>query len=451
MPSKLLVKKAFNRVSVSSLTQVYGKVTQVHGYFIEASYTDAKVGEVAKLFAHEQELECEVVSISDEFALLAPLEMPLGVSVGSRVKYTGSFPEIPFLREPFGKILNGLGQDITFGRSHAVTHENISLFTNIPSINTRAPVDTIANTSIKVIDHLLPIGRGQKLGIFSGSGVGKSTLLNKIQKNVQADIKIVAMIGERSREVVEFYEEYLAQVYCKDTFIVASTSDESPMMKHRALSVALSYAQAFRDEGKHVLLVVDSITRFAHALREIGISRGELPIARGYPTSVFTGLSKVVETCGNFKNGGCITGIMSILVDGDDENEPISDYMRGILDGHLLLDRRLSDRGLYPSVDILKSRSRVTERILSSSDIAILKDIMLVYSKYSDIEDVVKTGIHVPGSNSDIDDLIRLKELLDVELYSSGESLNKEMIHEISKYKTNSRTKKSTKSESDLS
>lgn len=437
MRSEILIEKAFVGFSSPSLTRVYGKVTQIHGYFIEATYVDSKVGEVAKVISHGRELECEVVSISGCSALLAPLEMPMGIGVGNRVLYTDSFAEVKFLQDPFSKILNGLGEDIAANEPSSMSHKNLSLCVEPVAVNLRASVNVLTPTSIKVIDYLFPLGRGQKMGVFSGSGVGKSTLLNNLQKNIQADVKIVAMIGERSREVVEFYEEYICANDSKDTFIVASTSDESPMMKCRALNVALSYARSFCDEGKQVLLIVDSITRFAHAMREVGISRGELPIARGYPTSVFNELSKIVEICGNFNNGGSITGIMSILVDGDDEHEPISDYMRGVLDGHLLLDRRLSDRGLYPSVDILKSRSRVLERVLSDTGRDIANKIKLIYSRYADIEDVIKTGIYVQGSNPDIDSTIKMKKLLDAELYSLGSSLSREVIHEVSEYSEN--------------
>lgn len=437
MRSELLVEKTFTGLSSYRLTRRYGKVTQVHGYFIEATYIDSKVGEVAKIFNNDKELECEVVSISEESALLAPLEMPIGVGVGNKVLYTDAFAEANLLQDPFSKIINGLGQDVAQQSHSVIGSGTLSLHVEPVPVSWRASVNTMTPTSIKLIDYLLPLGRGQKMGVFSGSGVGKSTLLNKLQKEIQADVKIIAMIGERSREVVEFYEAYMDAGNNRDTFIVASTSDESPMMKCRALKVALSYSKVFCDQGKQVLLIVDSMTRFAHALREVAISRGELPIARGYPTSVFNELSKVVEMCGNFQSGGSITGLMSILVDGDDEHEPISDYMRGILDGHLLLDRRLSDRGLYPAIDILKSRSRVSDRVLNDKDQKIARKIKHIYSRYADVEDVIKTGIYVPGSNPDIDSTIKVKTLLDSELYSSGKTLSTATIHEVLQYTKN--------------
>ncbi|AXN30748.1 FliI/YscN family ATPase [Vibrio coralliilyticus] len=437
MRSELLVEKTFTGLSSYRLTRRYGKVTQVHGYFIEATYIDSKVGEVAKIFNNDKELECEVVSISEESALLAPLEMPIGVGVGNKVLYTDAFAEANLLQDPFSKIINGLGQDVAQQSHSVIGSGTLSLHVEPVPVSWRASVNTMTPTSIKLIDYLLPLGRGQKMGVFSGSGVGKSTLLNKLQKEIQADVKIIAMIGERSREVVEFYEAYMDAGNNRDTFIVASTSDESPMMKCRALKVALSYSKVFCDQGKQVLLIVDSMTRFAHALREVAISRGELPIARGYPTSVFNELSKVVEMCGNFQSGGSITGLMSILVDGDDEHEPISDYMRGILDGHLLLDRRLSDRGLYPAIDILKSRSRVSDRVLNDKDQEIARKIKHIYSRYADVEDVIKTGIYVPGSNPDIDSTIKVKTLLDSELYSSGKTLSTATIHEVLQYTKN--------------
>ncbi|WP_339388267.1 FliI/YscN family ATPase [Vibrio caribbeanicus] len=437
MRSEFLVEKSFSGLSSCCLARRYCKVTQVHGYFIEATYMDSKVGEVAKVFNNDRELECEVVSISRESALLAPLEMPIGVGVGNKVLYLDAYAEADFLQDPFSKIINGLGHDIAHQPSSAISRGALSLNVEPVPVSLRTSVNTMTPTSIKLIDYLLPLGRGQKMGVFSGSGVGKSTLLNNLQKEVQADVKIIAMIGERSREVVEFYEAYIGAGSHRDTFIVASTSDESPMMKCRALKVALSYSKTFSDQGKQVLLIVDSMTRFAHALREVAISRGELPIARGYPTSVFNELSKVVETCGNFQNGGSITGVMSILVDGDDEHEPISDYMRGILDGHLLLDRRLSDRGLYPAIDILKSRSRVSDRVLNDKAQEIARNIKLIYSRYADAEDVIKTGIYVSGSNPDIDSTIRLKTLLDSELYSSGKTLSTATIHEVLQYTKN--------------
>ncbi|MCG7489146.1 FliI/YscN family ATPase [Vibrio sp. Of14-4] len=433
MRSDFLVEKIFSGVNPDSLLDNYGKVTQVHGYFIEATNQNAKVGEITKVKNRGEDLECEVVSISNDTVLLAPLKMPSGIGVGDKVWYSGAQAKVKHLSEPFGRILNGLGEDISTKKLNE-SNEHIMLTTETPALSQRSSVDTIALTSIKVIDHLLPIGKGQKLGVFSGSGVGKSTLLNNMHHAMQADVKIIAMIGERSREVIEFYDNFINFNQSKDTFIVASTSDESPMMKHRALNVALSYAKAFCDQGKHVLLTVDSITRLAHALREVGISRGELPIVRGYPPSVFTELSKIVEMCGNFVNGGSITGLMSVLVDGDDEHEPVSDYMRGILDGHLFLERKLSDIGLYPSIDILKSRSRVSERIFSNESKIIAKQIKFAYSRYADIEDVVKTGIYTRGTNAEIDATIKIKSRLDKELYSSGRTLSKSLISDIKNY-----------------
>ncbi|WP_318468236.1 FliI/YscN family ATPase [Photobacterium leiognathi] len=416
----------------------FGCVTSISGCFVEASYRQCVVGEVALIHSGVKMVECEVVSIKKDTCLLAPLSTLDGVGVGDSVEYKEQLPSIKRMTNPFGKILDGFGEEVSDSiASNELIKESLLLISQPVSVFLKVPVKEKISTGSRIVDDILPLGLGQKVGIFAGSGVGKSTLLNKLHRSIDADVKIVAMVGERSREVVDFYQKQMDSGLSKDTILVASTSEDPPSLKRRAVYVALAYAKYYCEQGLNVVVILDSITRLAHALREIGISRYEPPVARGYPPSVFAELPRIVEQCGNFKGKGSITGIMSVLVDGDDENEPVSDFMRGVLDGHFILDRKLANTGLYPSINMLRSRSRIIENVLNKEQLFFEKKVRQIYSEYSEIEDVVRTGIYQEGTSDDIDYVVKLKKQLDVELYSWKESVDKELVKDVLAFKEN--------------
>ncbi|MEZ8082561.1 FliI/YscN family ATPase [Enterovibrio norvegicus] len=435
MKSDNWIRDLVHGTSSDSAFKLFGRVTSISGCFVEATYRQCVVGEVAIIFAGSKTVECEVVSIQNDTCLLAPLNTLEGIGVGDSVEYKGCLPSVQKIEHPFGKILNGFGVEVSDSKTKDNSQDILSISSEPISVYLKTPVSEKISTGSQIIDDILPLGLGQKVGIFAGSGVGKSTLLNKFHSRMDVDVKIVAMVGERSREVVDFYHTQMGSGNSNDTILVASTSEDLPSLKRRAVYVALAYAKHYCEQGLNVVVILDSITRLAHALREIGISRHEPPVARGYPPSVFAELPRIVEQCGNFKDKGSITGIMSVLVDGDDENEPVSDFMRGVLDGHFILDRKLANTGLYPSINILKSRSRTMENVLNDDQLIFERKVRQVYSDYAEVEDVVRTGIYQEGTSEDIDYVVQLKKKLDSALYSWNKSVDMELIKDVLEFK----------------
>lgn len=435
MESENWLYSLLNGTGQKAIVAEYGRVSSISGCFVEATHKSCVVGEVATIYAGTKCVECEVVSIEGNTCLLAPLKTLEGIGVGDDVEYTQRLPSVELIECPFGKILDGFGNDVSSFDSHVTSKKRLALSSEPIAVHHKAAVTNKIDTGARIIDDILPIGMGQKLGIFAGSGVGKSTLLNNLYSAVNVDVKIVAMVGERSREVVDFYNTQMNSGKCDDTILIASTSEDLPSLKRRAVYVALTYARHFSMQGKNVVVILDSVTRLAHALREIGISRGELPVARGYPPSVFAELPRIVELCGNFKEQGSITSIMSVLVDGDDENEPVSDFMRGVLDGHFILDRKLSNTGLYPSINILKSRSRTMDNLLDKAQQQFERKVRQIYSDFSEVEDVVRTGIYQEGTSEDIDKVVSIKRLLDRELYCWKKEADRELRQHVLEFK----------------
>ncbi|WP_114735954.1 FliI/YscN family ATPase [Vibrio cholerae] len=436
MESESWIRCLLNGTDASPVVKQFGRVTSISGCFVEATYRRCVVGEVALIFAGTKRVECEVISIESDTCLLAPLNTLEGIGVGDNVEYKGVLPSVQMVEDPFGKILDGFGTEVSGTMARNVLYSNTLPISSEPiAVYLKSPVCEKIPTGSRIIDDILPLGYGQKVGIFAGSGVGKSTLLNKLHSTIDVDVKIVAMVGERSREVVDFYQNQMESGKSKDTILVASTSEDLPSLKRRAVYVALSYAKYYCEQGLNVVVILDSITRLAHALREIGISRHEPPVARGYPPSVFAEIPRIVEQCGNFRGKGSITGIMSVLVDGDDENEPVSDFMRGVLDGHFILDRKLANTGLYPSINILKSRSRTMENVLSKDQLIFERKVRQIYSDFSEVEDVVRTGIYQEGTSDDIDYVVQLKKKLDCALYSWKKSLERELVKDVLEFK----------------
>ena len=380
-----------------------GKIENIVGMSIEASGGRAAVGDICRIYNGDSggQVTAEVVGFKNDHILLMPYSDMSGISAGNFVRNTGAQLTLQvgeFLR---GRIINALGQPIDGkgpfegGTPYCVGGSYINPLE-------RPPIRERIQFGVKAIDGLITIGKGQRIGIFAGSGVGKSTLMGMIAKNVTADINVIALVGERGREVLEFVEKDLGEEGMKRSILVVATSDQPAMLRMRCPSVATGIAEYFRDQGYDVLLMMDSLTRFAMAQREIGLAIGEPPVSRGYTPSMYAEMPKLLERSGNFSRGS-ITGVYTVLVEGDDTNEPIADTVRGILDGHIVLSRQLANSNHYPAIDISASISRLMVEIVPPEHRQLasrLRDIMSVYEKNADL---VAIGAYKPGSNRKLD------------------------------------------------
>ena len=380
-----------------------GKIENIVGMSIEASGGRAAVGDICRIYNGDSggQVTAEVVGFKNDHILLMPYSDMSGISAGNFVRNTGAQLTLQvgeFLR---GRIINALGQPID---GKGPFEEGTPYCVGGSYINPlqRPPIRERIQFGVKAIDGLITIGKGQRIGIFAGSGVGKSTLMGMIAKNVTADINVIALVGERGREVLEFVEKDLGPEGMKRSILVVATSDQPAMLRMRCPSVATGIAEYFRDQGYDVLLMMDSLTRFAMAQREIGLAIGEPPVSRGYTPSMYAEMPKLLERSGNFSRGS-ITGVYTVLVEGDDTNEPIADTVRGILDGHIVLSRQLANSNHYPAIDVSASISRLMVEIVSPEHRQLasrLRDIMSVYEKNADL---VAIGAYKPGSNRKLD------------------------------------------------
>ena len=384
-----------------------GRIENIVGMSIEASGGNAAVGDICRIYNSEtgDQVTAEVVGFKNDRILLMPYSDMSGISAGNFVRNTGTQLALPmgsFLR---GRIINALGQPIDggppfpSGSTHCVEGKYINPMTR-PAITERMEF------GIKAIDGLLTIGKGQRIGIFAGSGVGKSTLMGMIAKNVKADINVIALVGERGREVLDFVRKDLGEEGMARSILVVATSDQPAMLRKKCPSVATGIAEYFRDQGCDVLLMMDSLTRFAMAQREIGLAVGEPPVARGYTPSIYAELPKLLERSGNFEKGS-ITGVYTVLVEGDDTNEPIADTVRGILDGHIVLSRKVAMRNHYPAIDILASISRLMSSIVEPAHRLAAGKVRNMMSVYQQNQDLLLIGAYKSGSNPELDQAIR--------------------------------------------
>ena len=380
-----------------------GKIENIVGMSIEASGGRAAIGDICRIYSNESggQVPAEVVGFKNDHILLMPYANMSGISAGNFVRNTGkrlTLPVGPFLR---GRVINALGQPID-GLEPFQRADSYSIDSGYINPMTRPPIRERMEFGVKAIDSLLTIGKGQRIGIFAGSGVGKSTLLGMIAKNVKADINVIALVGERGREVLEFMQKDLGEEGMRRSVLVVATSDQPAMLRMKCPSVATSIAEYFRDQGYDVLLMMDSLTRFAMAQREIGLAIGEPPVSRGYTPSMYAEMPKLLERSGNFDKGS-ITGVYTVLVEGDDTNEPIADTVRGILDGHIVLSRALANGNHYPAIDVSASISRLMVEIVSPEHRQLasrLRDILSVYEKNADL---VSIGAYKPGTNRNLD------------------------------------------------
>lgn len=383
-----------------------GLVTKVQGLLIESEGPQAVMGEVCQIMIPRGKgtVWAEVVGVQDRKIRLMPYDNMDGIESGCLVVATGDFLRVPVGPQLLGRVLDGMGRPID-GKGEAASSNWWKVINEPPDVLNRKPITQQLVTGVKAIDGLVPVGAGQRLGIFSGSGVGKSTLLGMTARNTRADINVIALIGERGREVREFIDNDLGPEGLKRSVLVVSSSNNPPLSRLRGAYVATTIAEYFREQGNNVMLLFDSVTRFARAQREIGLASGEPPATRGYTPSVFSTLPRLLERCGTSAKG-TMTGFYTILVDADDLDEPVSDAVRGILDGHLVLSRRLAERYHYPAIDVLKSVSRLEKKVTTADEQKAMGLIRKHMAVYQEAEDLINVGAYAKGSNKDIDTAI---------------------------------------------
>jgi FliI/YscN family ATPase len=396
-------------VAAADLCRWSGKVTDQVGLLIESVGPQARIGDFCEILSPgSPPVRAQVVGFREGRVLSTPLEEVGGLALGSRIVARPQAARMAVGPGLLGRILDGFGQPLD-GRPLPEAEDYYDLYAPAPGPLERDHITDQLATGIRVIDGLLPCGKGQRIGLFGGSGVGKSTLLGSMARNSASDVSVIALIGERNREVRGFIEQELGPEGLKKSVVVCSTSDRPAPLKIRAAFVALAIAEYFRDQGKDVLLVLDSVTRLAMAQREIGLAAGEPPSQKGYTPSVFQLLPKICERAGKF-HGGSITGFFTVLVDGDDFNEPIADAVRGILDGHIVLSRALGDAGHYPAIDVLQSVSRLAGRISTPPQKQAALSLRDSMGEYRRSEDLINLGAYVAGSNPRLDTAIRGRE-----------------------------------------
>jgi flagellum-specific ATP synthase len=379
-----------------------GRISKVQGVLVESRGPQATVGEICRISIRGGRLLfAEVVGLRGEMVQLMAYGETAGIEIGDRVTATGAALEVPVSRKLLGRVLDYMGNPVD-GKGDIGGTLRYPAMTRPPDSLSRPQVTDRIVTGVRAIDGLLAVGRGQRMGIFAGSGVGKSTLLGMIARNTNADVNVVALIGERGREVIEFIENDLGEEGLARSVLVVTTSDSPPLARLRGAYTATAVAEYFRDQGLDVMLLFDSVTRVARAQREIGLSSGEPPATRGYPPSMFDSMPKLLERCGTSKRG-TITGFYTILVEGDDMDEPVADTVRGILDGHIVLSRNLAQAGHYPAIDVLQSISRKALRVSGRESTRAAQNVRRHLAVYAEAEDLINVGAYHAGSSADID------------------------------------------------
>ncbi|WP_376767982.1 flagellar protein export ATPase FliI [Neobacillus endophyticus] len=393
--------------------RVNGKITQIIGLTIESQGPDVRIGELCSIYPAQSQvpIQAEVVGIRENKVLLMPLGEVRSIGPGCDVVASGKPMMVKAGPQLLGRVLDGLGQPID-GKPLPMGLEEVPAYSNPPNPLSRPRIHSPLSVGVRTIDGLLTMGKGQRVGIFAGSGVGKSTLLGMISRNTSADVNVIALIGERGREVLDFLEQNLGEEGLKKSVVIVATSDQPALIRIKGALTATSIAEYFRDQGKNVLLVMDSVTRFAMAQREIGLAIGEPPTTKGYTPSVFAMLPQLLERAGTGPKGS-ISAIYTVLVDGDDMNEPIADAVRGILDGHIVLNRGIAGKGIFPAIDVLNSASRVMTEITSEEHQNAARTFKQLMSSYNEAEDLINIGAYKKGSNREIDAAIRLKPIMD--------------------------------------
>jgi len=420
-PSSVINFDRYDALLERSLVKHLGKVTKVVGLTIESIGPEAKLNDlcIIKSNSGAGTVKAEVVGFRDDRVLLMPYDNVEGVGLGSWVENTGAPLQVSVSEELLGKTLDGVGDPMN-ALQLSEDSRKYSVEASPPDPLSRKLIDEVLPLGVKAVDGLITVGKGQRIGIFAGSGVGKSTLMGMFARNTKADINIIALIGERGREVREFIERDLGEEGMRRSVVVVATSDRPALIRNKAAKTATAIAEYFRDQGKDVLLMMDSLTRFSMAQREIGLASGEPPVSRGYPPSVYAEMPKLLERAGNSSRGS-ITGLYTVLVDADDFNEPITDTARGILDGHIVLSRAMAQKNHYPAIDILASISRVMSSITESDHKQVAGQLKNVLATYREAEDLINIGAYKEGSNRSIDFAIEKIDLVNEFLRQSTE------------------------------
>ncbi len=395
----------YSRVLDTTLFKRMGKVLNVVGLTVESAGPDAKLGDLCRILPRGDEngagdpILAEVVGFKDRKTLLMPYGVTDGVGLGSIVENTGYPLRVTVSRQLLGKTISALGVPAD---GSVIEGEQYPVDAAPPDPMARAIIDEVLPLGVKAVDGLITLGKGQRIGIFAGSGVGKSTLMGMFARNTKASVNVIALIGERGREVREFIERDLGEEGMKRSVVVVATSDRPALERKKAAMTATAIAEYFRDQGEDVLLMMDSLTRFSMAQREIGLASGEPPVTRGYPPSVYSEMPKLLERAGKDEKGS-ITGLYTVLVDGDDFNEPITDTARSILDGHIMLDRKLGHKNHYPAIDVLQSISRCMSMVADKEHKQAASKLKTVLATYNEAENLINIGAYKSGSNPNID------------------------------------------------
>jgi flagellum-specific ATP synthase len=408
-----MIEGVLKRIEMVPRYQTLGRTTRVVGLVVEATGMDVALGELCRVRARRGESTtlAEVVGFHERGVLLMPLGSLEGVHPGSIVQPLGRTLGADVGPGLLGRILDGLGHPID-GKGRVPGLRRVPMQNNPPNPLEREPIGERLTTGVRAIDGMLTIGRGQRVGIFSGSGVGKSTLLGMIARNTSADVNVIALLGERGREVRDFIDNSLGPEGLARSVVIVATGDEAALIRARGAQLATAIAEHYRDEGKHVLLMVDSITRVAMAWREIGLAVGEPPTTKGYPPSVFASLPRLLERAGNSATGG-ISGLYTVLVEGDDFNEPVADAARSILDGHIVLSRRLASATHFPAIEVLESKSRVREMVADRELMQAADQASRLMAAYREKEELISVGAYQAGADPVVDAAIRMRPAME--------------------------------------
>ncbi|NEX63028.1 FliI/YscN family ATPase [Noviherbaspirillum sp. 17J57-3] len=419
MPEPRLAQACLEALRSMPLTRRTGRVVRVSGKCIESRGPDAAIGELCDIHvdatgpAAHGLIKAEVVGVQPGRLVLMPYGDVKGIASGCLVVAAGRRHDIPVGEEFLGRVIDAFGKPLDDGPAidgDATARQ--ALQGTAPNPLARPRIDRLLETGVRAIDGLLPLGLGQRSGIFAGSGVGKSTLLGMLARQVKTDVNVIALIGERGREVREFIEKQLGAEGMRRSIVIVATSDQPALAIVRAAHAATAHAEHLRQQGRHVLLMMDSLTRFAMARREIGLAAGEPPTARGYTPSVFADIPELCERCGTSESGGSITALYTVLVEGDDFNEPISDIVRATLDGHIMLSRELAHAGHYPAIDVLQSVSRLAADLTTDSERQIMRAVTELLATHARHRPMIEMGAYRQGSRADIDHAIARQPVL---------------------------------------
>ena len=390
-----------------------GKLTRVTGFLLEGFLPGATIGGICKVIPRNEshQFTAEIVGFRDKSVLLMPLSEMKQVGMGARIVLERQRATVPVGPQLLGRVLDGLGHPID-KKGEPDSEVEVPIYREAPDPLSRPVIRNPLDLGVKAINTFCTVGKGQRVGIMAGSGVGKSVLLGMMARESKADVNVIALIGERGREVREFIEEILGEEGMKKSVVICVTSDKSPLLRMRGAFVATAIAEYFSSQGQDVLFMMDSVTRFAMAQREIGLNVGEPPTSKGYTPSVFSTLPKLLERAGQFENRGSITGIYSVLVEGDDMDDPIADAIRSIVDGHIVLSRKLAHRGHYPAIDVLASASRVMNSVIDRENIHLAREARDLLATYAEAEDLINIGAYQEGANNKIDRAVRVNDSL---------------------------------------